>query len=118
MTPFAALANEDIAVADNGGMPSIEGGGARSVVSAVPLVPGGKGSPPAVTGSVAARAARRPSGVSAPLSSGVLTVVGMAESALTASADVAEITSVGTYFGFLLGPGPSTPSSAPTSEAA
>lgn len=90
MTPLAALANDDMAVADNGGMPSIAGGGGRSEgSSAVPFELGGRGSPPAVTGMAAAKAARRPSGVSGPLSSGVLTFVfGARDSALTSSADL------------------------------
>lgn len=48
VTPLAALAKEDIAVADKGAMPSIAGGGAKSEATLAPLAAGGNGSPPAV----------------------------------------------------------------------
>ena len=54
VTPLAALANEDMAAADNGAMPSIPGGGSTFVATSEPFVEGGKGSPPAVTGNEAA----------------------------------------------------------------
>jgi hypothetical protein len=50
VTPLAALANDDIAAADSGAIPSIAGGGWTSTGTSDPLVEGGNGSPPAVTG--------------------------------------------------------------------
>lgn len=121
VTPLAALANDDIAAADNGGIPSIDGGGGRSDEMLSPFVLGGSGSPPAVTGNADASAARRVSGVPGPLSLGVLTPVGFKESfalrALVPSSRHRDWTDRGTDFGFLLGPGPSAPSSPPTSDA-
>jgi hypothetical protein len=54
VTPLAALANEDIAAADNGAIPSIPGGGSTFVAISESFVEGGNGSPPAVTGNEAA----------------------------------------------------------------
>jgi hypothetical protein len=54
VTPLAALANDDMAAADNGAIPSIPGGGSTFVATSEPLVEGGNGSPPAVTGNEAA----------------------------------------------------------------
>jgi hypothetical protein len=54
VTPLAALANDDIAAADNGAIPSMAGGGSTFVATSVPFVEGGNGSPPAVTGNEAA----------------------------------------------------------------
>jgi hypothetical protein len=54
VTPLAALANDDIAAADNGAIPSMPGGGSTFVGISEPFVEGGKGSPPAVTGNEAA----------------------------------------------------------------
>ena len=51
---MAALANEDMAAADNGAIPSIAGGGWTSDGTSEPFVEGGNGSPPAVTGNEAA----------------------------------------------------------------
>jgi hypothetical protein len=48
VTPLAALAKEDIAVAVKGAMPSIAGGGAKSDATLAPFNAGGNGSPPAV----------------------------------------------------------------------
>lgn len=116
MTPLAALANEDMAAADNGAIPSIAGGGSTFVGTSEPFVEGGNGSPPAVTGNEAAWApfvvVDGPSPRSAIFSTSV--DGGMDSDLLSAYGDdVARKT----HFAFLLGPGPSEPSSAPTSDA-
>jgi hypothetical protein len=116
VTPLAALANDDIAAADNGAMPSMAGGGSTFVATSEPFVEGGKGSPPAVTGNEAAWApfvvvVDGPSPRSARLS---ISVDGGADSDLLISLNIT--CRWETYFAFLLGPGPSVPSSAPSSE--
>jgi hypothetical protein len=63
VTPLAALAKEDMAVADNGGMSSIPGGGFISTSRNVPFSPTGTGSPPAVTGRAVMAVAKRASSV-------------------------------------------------------
>ena len=116
VTPLAALAKEDIAAADNGAIPSIPGGGSTFAGTAEPFVEGGNGSPPAVTGNEAAWApfvvvVDGPSPRSAILS---ISVDGGTDSDLLVSFNT--IPGLATYFAFLLGPGPSAPSSAPNSE--
>lgn len=70
MTPLAALAKDDMAVADNGGISSIPGGGLMSMSLTEPLAPAGTGSPPAVTGSAVIAVARRCSSVDVSTSAG------------------------------------------------
>jgi hypothetical protein len=116
VTPLAALANDDIAAADNGAIPSIPGGGSTFVATSEPFVEGGKGSPPAVTGNEAACAPfvvvdDGPSPRSAMFS---ISVDGGADSDLLVSLNMTFEST--TYFAFLLGPGPSDPSSAPSSD--
>lgn len=107
VTPLAALAKDDMAVADNGGMPSIEGGGGRSDGAPLPFVLGGNGSPPAVVGiAEAMRPARDESGVSVPLSAVAAGLI--LESVSSALVDVSWGSScfevVVTHFAFLFGP--------------
>lgn len=68
VTPLAALANDDMAVADSGGIPSMEGGGGRSDGAPLPFVLGGSGSPPAVVAMAEVSPARYVSGVAVPVS--------------------------------------------------
>jgi hypothetical protein len=118
VTPLAALANEDMAAADNGAIPSMPGGGSTFVATSEPFVEGGKGSPPAVTGNEATWApfvvvVDGPSPRSAMFS---ISVVGGTDSDLFVSHVLCMVKRAGTYFAFLLGPGPSDPSSAPSSD--
>ena len=117
MTPLAALANDDMAAADNGAIPSIAGGGSTFVATSEPFEEGGNGSPPAVTGNEAASApfvvaVGGPSPRSARFS---ISVDGGTDSDLPVSSVATSDRK--TNFAFLLGPGPSVPSSAPSSEA-
>lgn len=82
VTPLAALANDDMAVADSGGMPSMAGGGGRSDGAPLPFVLGGNGSPPAVVAIAEVSPARYVSGVSVPLSVVEDTLLGRESSAL------------------------------------